>query len=147
MLRIVRKARRHLTILLTLLTLLTLFTCFANAAGIPAPPTNGFIVDNADVLQATTITSLNNLGDATDYDTGTSVVVITTDYTGTYQIDEFCQAVFDEWNIEDGLVLTLSIGDDVYYAMPSAGLGRYLDANKTQDILDEYLEPDFAVQN
>ena len=130
--------------LIVLLTLLLSFTVFAGAAGIPPAPTSGSIVDRAEVLNAETITSLNALGETTKYNTGTTVVVITTDYTGTYQIDAFCQAVFDEWGIEDGLVLTLSIGDDDYYAMPSAGLDRYLDANGIQDILDESLEPDFT---
>lgn len=127
-----------------LIVLLMIFTTFAGAAGIPSSPTAGFLVDKADVLTANTITQLNELGEEVEYDTGTSIVVITTDYTGTRAIDEFCQDVFDEWGIEDGLVLTLSIGDEDYYAMPSAGLGRYLDANKIQDILDEKLEPDFA---
>ena len=124
--------------------LLLIFTVFAGAAGIPPAPTSGFIVDNAEVLDAATVSDLNARGSETDYATGTAVVVITTDYTGTYSIDEYCDAVFDEWEIADGLVLTLAIGDDDYDAMPSAELERYLTANKVQDILDESLEPDFA---
>ncbi len=124
--------------------LLMVLTVFAGAAGIPPAPTEGYIVDKAEVLSPETIDSLNALGEATEYDTGTRVVVITTDYTGTYEIDAYCQAVFDAWEIEDGLVLTLAIGDENYYAMPSAWLGRYLDANKIYDIYDESVEPDFA---
>lgn len=127
--------------------LLMAFTVFASAAGIPAKPANGFVVDRAEVLEDSTIDKLNQLGEQTDYDTGTMVVVITTDYTGTYQIDEYCQAVFDEWEIEDGVVLTLVVGDDDYYAMPSAALGRYLDTNALGDILNESLEPDFAAKD
>lgn len=133
--------KRKLAILFLVLMLLTVF---AGAAGIPAKPANGFVVDRADVLEDSTISELNRLGEQTEYDTGTMVVVITADYTGTYQIDEYCQAVFDEWEIADGIVLTLAIGDDDYYAMPSAGLGRYLDTNALGDILNESLEPDFA---
>lgn len=136
--------KQRLAILLLVLTVLTVF---ASAAGIPAKPTNGFVVDRAEVLEDSTISKLNQLGEQTDYDTGTMVVVIATDYTGTYQIDEYCQAVFDEWEIEDGIVLTLSIGDDDYYAMPSAALGRYLDTNALGDILNESLEPDFAAKD
>ncbi len=130
--------------LLGLPLLLAALTVFAAAAGIPPAPTSGYIVDNAQVLDAGTVDRLNERGGTTVYDTGTSVVVITTDYTGTYALDEFCNAVFDEWAIEDGLVLTLAVADEDYYAMPSAELGRYLDTNRVQDILDEYLEPDFA---
>lgn len=133
--------KRRLAMLCLVLMALTVF---AGAAGIPAKPTSGFVADRADVLEDSTIRSLNQLGEQTEYDTGTSVVVIVTDYTGTYQIDAYCQEVFDEWGIEDGLVLTLSIGDDDYYAMPSAGLGRYLDTNRVSDILNASLEPDFA---
>ena len=130
-----------------LCTLLVVFTIFAGAAGIPAKPTSGYLIDDAEVLDDSTVTSLNTLGETTAYNTGTGMYVITTDYTGTYEIDAYCQAVFDEWEIVDGVVLTLAIGDDNYYAMPSAGLGRYLDANKMQDILDAYLEPDFAAKD
>ena len=130
-----------------LCTLLVVFTIFAGAAGIPAKPTSGYLIDDAEVRDDSTVTSLNTLGETTAYNTGTGMYVITTDYTGTYEIDAYCQAVFDEWEIVDGVVLTLAIGDDNYYAMPSAGLGRYLDANKMQDILDAYLEPDFAAKD
>ena len=115
--------------LLGLPLLLAALTVFAAAAGIPPAPTSGYIVDNAQVLDAGTVDRLNERGGTTVYDTGTSVVVITTDYTGTYALDEFCNAVFDEWAIEDGLVLTLAVADEDYYAMPSAELGRYLDSN------------------
>lgn len=124
--------------------LLMIFTMLAGAVGVPPAPTSGFIVDNAEVLDRSTITSLNERGSETDYATGTAVVVVTTDYTGTYAIDEYCDAVFDEWQIEDGIVLTLAIGDENYYAMPSAGLGRYLTTSRVQELLDTSLEPDFA---
>lgn len=127
-----------------LTALLMIFTVFAAAAGIPPAPTSGFVVDNAEVLDAATVTALNERGTETDQATGTAVVVVTTDYTGTYAIDEYCDAVFDEWEIEDGLVLVLAVSDEDYYAMPSAGLGRYLTTNRVQELLNSSLEPDFA---
>lgn len=114
------------------------------AAGIVPKPNAGFVVDDAGVLKKETLAELKQLGEDTDYNTGTMMVLITVDYTGTYAVDEYADQVFEDWEIEDGLVLVLAIGDEDYYAMPSAGLSDYLKASDIQDILDEKLEPDFA---
>ena len=115
------------------------------ASGIVPKPSNGYVVDDADVLSDETIAELNALGDKTEYSTGTTVAVVTVDFTGTYEIDAYADEVFASWGVEDGLILVLSIGDEDYYAMPSAGLGRYLTSSDIQTLLNDELEPDFAV--
>lgn len=119
----------------------------ASASGVVPKPNNGYVVDDAGVLSAGTISELNSLGQTTEANTGTTVAVITVDYTGTYEIDAYVDEVFSSWGIEDGLILVLSIGDEDYYAMPSAGLGRYLTSSDIQALLDDELAPDFAVAN
>ena len=114
------------------------------AAGIVAKPADGFVVDDAGVLTQDTMNEMNRLGEETDYSTGTAVVLITVDYTGTYAIDEYVDQVFDDWGIEDGLVLVMAIGAEDYYAIASVGLSEYLRASDIQEILDTELEPDFA---
>lgn len=126
------------------LVMALIFACPVLAAGVGARPSNGFIRDDAGVLSDRTVEDLAEQGEKTEQKTGTTVAVLTVDYTGSYDIDEYADAVFDKWEIEDGLVLVLAIEDDDYYVMPSAGLGRYLSSGDLQEMLDEYLEPGFA---
>lgn len=139
--------KRQITVFLLALTLLFSLPSDvygADTAGITPKPENSLIADEAQVMNQETIEKLQALGEQTQYDTGTSVVVITVDYSGTYDLDAYADKVFDVWNIEDGIVLVLSIGDEDYYAMPSAGLGRYLSSYTISNMLNDYLEPDFA---
>ncbi len=139
--------KRRIGILLTAMLFMLALAAPASASGVVPKPNNGYVVDDAGVLSAGTMSELNSLGQITEANTGTTVAVITVDYTGTYEIDAYVDEVFSSWGIEDGLILVLSIGDEDYYAMPSAGLGRYLTSSDIQTLLDDELEPDFAVAN
>lgn len=139
--------KRRIGIFLTAMLFVFALAPSASASGVVPKPNNGYVVDDAGVLSAGTISELNSLGQITEANTGTTVAVITVDYTGTYEIDAYVDEVFSRWGIEDGLVLVLSIGEEDYYAMPSAGLGRYLTSSDIQTLLDDELEPDFAVAN
>ena len=139
--------KRRIGILLTAMLFMLALAAPASANGVVPKPNNGYVVDDAGVLSAGTMSELNSLGQITEANTGTTVAVITVDYTGTYEIDAYVDEVFSIWGIEVGLILVLSIGDEDYYAMPSAGLGRYLTSSDIQTLLDDELEPDIAVAN
>lgn len=51
-----------------------------------------------------------------------------------------------DYERNNGLLLVLAIGEDNYYATSGYGIEDYFDGAKLQSMLDEYLEPDFAVQ-
>ena len=142
-----KKRTRWVAALLLLAVMnLTVFAAKENKAGgsVAARPTQGLVADLSDALDPVTVQQLNSRGAATERRTGATVALIVTDFPGAQTIDSYVDQVFDQWGIEDGLVLVMTVGDENYYAMPSAGLGRYLTDGEVDQMLQEYLEPDFA---
>ena len=141
-----KKMRWTAALLLLALMNLTVFAAKVNKTGgsVAARPAQGLVADLSGALDPVTVQQLNSRGAATERRTGATVALIVIDLPGAQTIDSYVNQVFDQWEIEDGLVLAMTIGDENYYAMPSAGLGRYLTDGDIDAMLQEYLEPDFA---
>ena len=110
-----------------------------------------FVTDAAKVLDSSTeeyIVSKNQVLNAT---AGASIVIVTVDLLNADIVD-YAYSIFNEWELGDaelnnGILLLVSKGDQDYYCMVGRGLETIFPADELQQILDDDLEPDFASGN
>lgn len=110
-----------------------------------------FVTDAAKILDSATeeyIVSKNQVLNATS---GASIVVVTVDLLNADIVD-YAYTIFNEWELGDaelnnGILLLVSTGDQDYYCMVGRGLEANFPIEELQQILDEDLEPDFAEGN
>ncbi len=110
-----------------------------------------FVTDTAKILDSATeeyIVSKNQVLNATS---GASIVVVTVDLLNADIVD-YAYTIFNEWDLGDaelnnGILLLVSTGDQDYYCMVGRGLETIFPIDELQQILDEDLEPDFAKGN
>ncbi len=115
----------------------------------PEPTELFYAADFANVLEQSTIDDIVTRNDSLYAQTGAQLVVVTVDFLGSAAIDDYAYTLFNDWGIGDkdknnGLLLLLAIGDDNHYALQGKGLEQELTAGELDDLLYEYLEPDFA---
>lgn len=129
--------------------LLALILIAAPALAIPSPSGDFYVLDEANVLSNSTeeyiIYNNDQLYDAC----GAQIVFAVVDDTEGEAIDDYAYDIFNEWGIGDskknnGFLVLMAIDDDNYYALPGVGLERAISAGTIKDLLDTYLEPDFA---
>ena len=105
-----------------------------DAAGVIAPDTEEYIVQkNAELEQLC----------------GGQIVVVAVDFLDGLNIEDYAYKIFADWNIGDedkdnGILLLLAIGEENYWCMQGKGLENQLTSGIIDDILWDYLEPDFA---
>ena len=140
-----------LAAVLTLLTVLALATPAA-AASVPEKPTGDdvYVLDRAGILSEAAEREMQATGKALFAMTGAQVVVLTTDDRDLYDLEDFCYEVFSAWGIgskerNNGLLLVMNAYTEDYWAMAGYGIDDVLNAGRLGEMLDEYLEPDFAV--
>ncbi|HOD93006.1 MAG TPA: TPM domain-containing protein [Clostridia bacterium] len=138
--------------IVALIILIFVLTCnIAFAADIPAPTSDFYVNDTANVITDQTEKIIIDKNAALYEKTGAQIVVVTVDYTHTASIADYAYELFNEYGIgsnekNNGLLLLLSIGDDDYYALQGAGLERTFSSGTLSYLLYEYLEPYFAQQ-
>lgn len=119
------------------------------AGEIPTAP-DSYVLDEADVIGAQTENYINEKNNALQEACGAQIVFVVVDFTGTYAIDDYAYEVFNTWGIGDkaennGMLYVLAIGAEDYYALPGSGVLDVLSGGDLQNILDDYMEPDFAL--
>ncbi len=118
-------------------------------AAVPDRPSNQYVLDSAGVLSDSTEQEIVSKNQRLFRETGAEIVVVAVDFLGGEDIDDYAYDLFNMWGIgsterNNGLLLVLAIAEDNYYALPGYGIEDYFDGAKLDDILYEYLEPDFA---
>lgn len=118
-------------------------------AAIPQRPQNQYVLDEAGVLSSGTEREIIKENERLAEEYGAQVVIVAVDFLGGQDIDDYAYDLFNEWGIgssqrDNGILLVLAIGEDNYYATSGYGLEDYFDAAKFRELLDEYLEEDFA---
>ena len=121
----------------------------AYAAEIPEPP-DSYVLDEADVISESTEDYINEKTNRLAKACGAQIVFVAVDFTGTYTIDRYAMELFNTWGIGDkkennGLLFVLAVGAEDYYVLPGAGLNYVFTGSTLQNMLDDYMEPDFAV--
>lgn len=123
----------------------------ALAIVVPERPENQYVLDEAGVLSEETEQEIITQNQSLFEETGAQIAVAAVDFLGGEDIEDYANYMFNYWGVGDyernnGLLLVLAIGEDNYYATSGYGIEDYFDGAKLQSMLDEYLEPDFAVQ-
>lgn len=140
------------TILFTVL-LSVLFCLPASAAiSIPEPTKQFYVNDYAGVLSDSTKNEIMSANVDLSQKTGGQIVVATVDFLNNADISDYGYAMFNQWKIgskekNNGVLLLLAIGDDNYRVIPGYGIEDDLSAGELKQMLNEYLEPDFAAKD
>ncbi len=133
------------------LALALLLTAALAFADIPKPGDDFWYLDSANVLSHETEGEIffanQHLYDAC----GAEIVVVAVNTTGNLSMSDYTYELFNSWQIGKdtylGMLLVMAIGDDDYYAMTGTKLENYLSAGDLSEMLNQYLEPDFAAKD
>ena len=117
-------------------------------AAVPTRPQNNYILDDAKVFSDTFEKYVVAENTKIFKETGVEIVIVTVDFTGASDIEDYSYELFNDWGIgsserNNGLLLVLAIGEEDYYSLSGYGISDFFNGAKTQDMLDTYLEPDF----
>ena len=134
-------------ILIALLTLLLIAT--PALAAVPEPDSDFYVLDKANVLSSSTEDYIIANNDQLYESCGAQIVFVTVDDTDVDAIDDYCNELFDKWQIgsskeDNGFLVLMAIDDDNYYALPGVGIEKRMSSGTIKMLLDDYLEPDFA---
>ena len=129
-----------------------ILTLGAAAVNLPEPGEVFYVLDSSDVLSDETEKHIVEANDLLYEATGAQIVVVTMDFVPDGNLELYCYNLFNEWKIgsedkNNGVLLLLSIGDDDYFCMQGQGLEKTLTSGTLGNMLEEYLEPNFAVQD
>lgn len=121
------------------------------ALNIPKQDESIYVNDYAFVLSENVEQQLISINQTSDYETGGYVVVATFDFVDE-DLYDFSYRLFNEWGIgsaehNNGILLVLDIGNDNYCYILGKGIESVLTDSEAWDIIDNYMEPDFAVKN
>lgn len=121
------------------------------AVKVPESTYEFYVADYAGVLDDTTKNGIIAANIELYEKTGAQIVVATVDFLDNAGIEDYCYSMFEQWEIgskktNNGILLLLAIGEDNYYCMTGYGIENELPGGTIKKMTDEYLEPDFAVQ-
>jgi uncharacterized protein len=140
--------------LLALSALMLLFVPVSALAAVDVvePTKEFYVADYANVLSSGTEAHILELNAELYKKTGAQIVVVTVDFLGGMEIEDYAMKLFNKWGIGDktknnGLLLLLAIGEDNYWAVQGRGLERSISSGTLGDILYDNLEADFAKGN
>ena len=119
-------------------------------ADIPQPTEWFYVDDYAGVLSQSTLEHIVSENDSLYARTGAQIVVATVDFLDGMSADDYIFEMFNQWGIgsaekNNGILPLLVIGEEDYRILQGQGLEEYLPSSVLDDMLFEYLEPDFAV--
>lgn len=120
------------------------------AAKIPSPSNSFYVLDKANELSLSTEEHIVSVNEELERRTGAQVVVVCVRTTGNTEIADYAYQLFKKWEIGDekknnGVLILLAVQDSDYYALQGKGLENILSSGTLKLMLDDYLEPDFAV--
>ena len=121
----------------------------ADAVEVVSPGYDFYYLDNAGVLSEYLEGEIFFSNQLLFDDCGAQIVIVTIDSTNGMDIEDYSVNLFNKWGIGDkeknnGFLLLLAIQDDGYYACPGSGLKDELPSIEIQEMLNDWLEPDFA---
>lgn len=121
----------------------------ASAQSLPQPTEEFYVYDGANVLSEETRAHIVFCNAALEADCGAQIVLVTLDSVGDDDIMDYCYALMNQWGVGDarkqnGFMLLMEIQGEDYAWMPGTGLDLELSGGVVGQLVDEYLEPDFA---
>ena len=142
--------KRFMVCLLALLT--AMLPVSALAYSVVNPGEDFYYLDRANVLKESTEGEIYFANRLLEEACGAQIVVVTLPNIGGADIFDYAVDLAEEWGIGDaeeqnGFLLLMTIEDENYYAVSGRGLYGLLPSSTLSDMLDRYLEPDFARGN
>jgi len=119
------------------------------SAVLPEPSANFFVNDLAGVLTQADYDAIFAINDKLAGG-GSQIVVLTVDFLGGMQIEDYALEVFNRWEIGDselnnGVLILLAIAEEDYFVATGSGIEAVISSGQIQVILDRYMEPFFDV--
>ena len=117
------------------------------AISVVSPTDDFYVLDQAGVLSTATQAHIVYNNDDLYEACGAQIVFVTLNDTGSADIFDYALELFNQWGIggkNNGLLVLLSIGAQDYYYLEGTALERNLPAGQLADLVNTYLEPDFA---
>lgn len=116
----------------------------------PKSAENFYVADYANVLDASTEQKIIAVNESLFAQCGGQVVVVAVDFLNGTAIEDYAYALFNEWGIgsrenNNGVLILMAIGEENYYMLQGTGLEDAMSASVMRSILDDCMEPDFAV--
>ena len=135
-----------------LLCAMLLLAGFASAIEVVDPTEVFYVADYANVLSEETESYIVSKNDSLNALTGGQIVVVTIEFLGGQDIEEYARTLMNEWQIgsaefNNGLLLLLVTGEANYWAVQGSGIELSLTSSLLGDYLNEYLEPEFVAGN
>lgn len=135
-----------------LLCAVLLLAGFASAIEVVDPTEAFYVADYANILSEETENYIVSKNDSLYSLTGGQIVVVTIEFLGGQDIEEYARTLMNEWKIgsaeyNNGLLLLLVTGEANYWAVQGSGIEVSLTASLLGDYLNEYLEPQFVSGN
>lgn len=114
-------------------------------AAMLSPAYGTWVLDDANVLSASTESSLQTANNALYAKYGAHIAVATVNNVNGQDISEYAYQLAYTWSLDTyDMILLLDIGGQDYYLAPSSVLEPYLSNNDVSSYLYRYLEPYFA---
>lgn len=139
--------KRSLKLIALTAALITVSMILALSAYAAYPKHTDFISDKAVILDEKTEENIIKASDKLSDEKGVRIAVCTVLDTEGVNIQTYGSNLFKKWNIDDGVLILLSINDDNFYAVQSNSLSEYLPPNDLKNILSTSLEPAFAAKD
>ena len=120
------------------------------SAKIPSPSNSFYVLDEANELSLSTEEHIVAVNDELERRTGAQIVLVCVRSTGNTEIADYAYQLFNKWDIgseskHNGVLILLAVQDCDYYALQGKGLENILSSGTLKLMLDDYLEPDFAI--
>lgn len=121
----------------------------AALAAAPDRPANQYVLDSAGVLSDATEKAIIKRNTELFNSCGGEVVIVAVDFWGGMEPEDYANELFNDWGIgsqerDNGILLVMAVGEDDYYATAGMGIDSYFDGARFRELLDGYLEEDFA---
>ncbi len=119
--------------------------------GLPEPPQSSCVLDQAGILSDDTEYYINGITAALSGGCGAQIAVLTVNGVQSRGLSDFTTEVFKYWGVGDpnennGVVLVLDVsGGGDYHCTQGKGLEKTLPTSTISVILQQQLEPSFAV--
>ncbi len=143
------KNKRFLSFVSALLLLLAL-TVPAHA--VVSQSSSFYCADYANVLSSDTEQTIINYNGALEQQcSGAQIVVVTVDYLGGMNSDEYAYKLFNDWGVgssqyNNGMLLLLAVEENKAWLAYGLGLNTELSSNDVDSLLEKYFWDDFDAE-
>lgn len=126
---------------------LTLSVLLALPLSAAYPKHSDYVSDKNEVLSANTVSALKDTNTRLQSGRGVVIAVCVTDSVGDEKLSDFSRNLFTQWKISNGVLLVVDTAAQDYYAVQCVDLNDILPDDKLTEILNSYMEPEFADGN